>query len=527
MTETAASRTRWWALLVLAGGLSLIVLDGTIVGVALPTIISDLHLDLAQAEWVSSLYSVVFAALLLGAGRLGDRLGRRHLFVAGVVVFVAGSLLAAAAHSGGALIAARAVQGIGGAFVLPTSLATVNAVFREGRERAAAFGVWGAVMAGMAAVGPLLGGWLTSRFSWPWIFWVNLPLGALIIAGALLVVPSTRSDRAERGFDLIGLALSAAGFGVVVYGLIGGVRWGLLLLGLAIVAAFVAYERWRASRGVAVILGLGLFRLPTFAWGNLTAFAVAVGEFALVLVLPLYLVDVLGLGVMGAGWVLAAMALGAFASGAGARHLALRLTPPGVVVLGLVLELAGVIVTALVLGPATSPWLVAATLVVYGVGLGLASAQLTSTVLAGVPTASSGQGSATQSTVRQLGSALGTAVAGATLAAALRWLLPAKLAAAGVAGAQADGLVESTVSSVGGVIVAMRERVAAGQGGPQGADVVQALSQGFAQASSVALAAAAVFLAAGLLGAIQVARVSRARATDPVAVTVPAPASLG
>ncbi len=152
---------RWLGLAVLAAGLSMIVLDGTIVGVVLPTIIADLGLDLTDAQWVTSLYAMVFAALLLTFGRVADRVGRRTVFVAGIVVFVAASVTAGLAADGAALIASRAVQGVGGAMILPTTLSTMNATF-HGEDRARAFGVWGAVMAGLAAIGPLLGGWLTT-----------------------------------------------------------------------------------------------------------------------------------------------------------------------------------------------------------------------------------------------------------------------------------------------------------------------------------------------------------------------------
>lgn len=424
----------------LATALSMIVLDGTIVGVSLPVIVRDLHLDLSDAQWVNSIYAVVFAALLLSAGRLGDAIGRRRVLVVGVLVFVGGSLLAAQSSSSSSLIWARVVQGIGGACVLPSTLSTVNATFR-GKDRATAFGVWGAVISGAAAVGPLLGGWLTTSFSWPWIFIINVPIGLLVVIGALLFVDDTKHADGKPGVDVDGLQLSALGFGLLVFGFIEGsalgwwtplaplrilgLTWPVtapvspvpisIALGVIFLVLFVVWERHRTRVRRSQLLDLVLFRHRTFAWGNVTAGTVAIGEFALVFVLPLYLVNVLHLNTMGAGWVLAAMAFGAFFAGAQARHLAARFGAPKVVLLGLGLEVLGVLLVALVLGVSTSPWLIAALLAVYGVGLGLASAQLTSTVLRDVPEAESGQGSATQSTVRQVGSALGSAVAGAVL----------------------------------------------------------------------------------------------------------------
>lgn len=525
--EAPSDRRRWKALGFLAFGLSMIVLDGTIVGIALPAIIADLHLDLTDAQWVNSVYAVVFAALLLVAGRLGDRQGRRTLFVAGVVIFAAASVTAALAGSAGALIASRALQGVGGALVLPSSLATVNATFR-GKDRAAAFGVWGAVMAGAAAVGPLLGGWLTSAFDWRWIFVVNVPIALVVVYGALRFADDTRAHIDAPGLDVDGLLTSALGFGLLVFGLIegsalgwwnrtsefrlGGWTWpwtispapvaiaaGLLFLGL-----FVAWEKHREGNGRSAILDLRLFALPTFGWGNLTAGAVAVGEFALVFALPLYLVNVLGLDILHAGIVLAVMALGAFVAGAQARHLAARLQPQGVVVLGLALEVVGVVALAALLGPDTSPVLISVLLLVYGLGLGLASAQLTSIVLADVPADRSGTGSATQSTVRQVGSALGSAIAGSVLATRLAVDIPAALAAQGLPAPQVDRLSRATIDSAGGAIAAFRGQAAAGALGPGGNGIVDALAGGFAHSTTWAVASAGAFLALGLLGALRV-----------------------
>jgi predicted MFS family arabinose efflux permease len=275
----------------------------------------------------------------------------------------------------------------------------------------------------------------------------------------------------------------------------------MFALAVVAIAGLIAWEARRARLRRFALLRLDLFRVPTFTWGNTAAGSVAVGEFAVMFVLPLVLVNALGLSLMAAGWVLAAMALGAFAAGASARHLSARLGAPSVVVLGLVLEVLGAVSLVLILRPATPGWAVAAVLVVYGIGLGLASAQLTSTVLRDVPTVASGQASATQSMVRQLGTALGTALSGAALSAALALTLPRTLDAVGITGTQASHLEDAVRSTAGSMIATMR-----GQGDP---DAVSALSAGFIDAGRVALLVAVVFLVLGLAASLRVRFVAR------------------
>ncbi|MDN5559309.1 MAG: MFS transporter [Ruaniaceae bacterium] len=534
--ESAPTRRQWLGLAVLSIGLGLIVLDGTIVGVALPAIIGDLNLDLTDAQWVNSLYAVLLAALLLSTGNLADQWGRKRLFLAGIVVFMGGSLLAAASTTAGLLIGARAVQALGAAFIMPSTLSTVNAVFR-GKYRAAAFGVWGAVISGAAAIGPLAGGALTQWTTWHWIFLVYHPLGALVFIAAVFTVPETRSKKTRPGVDVDGALLSAIGFGALVFAVIEGPDLGWwapkgdftafgwtwpadaaisvvpVAFGIAAIAIvlFVIWERHREKVQRAALLDLSLFTFPTFSWGNLTAAMVAVGEFALLFVLPLYLINALGLDVMGAGLVLAAMAVGAFLSGAAARHLAARFGSPGTVLIGLGLEVAGVIVLALIIQGTTPGWLIAIPLTFYGLGLGLASAQLTGTVLRDVPVGISGQASATQSTVRQIGSALGTAFAGAALSVSLALTLPASLTAAGFTGEAADQLAEATRLSAGTTITQLRVQGDASALGDQTATAVDALAQGFAGATRWSMLVAGAFLLLGLLGAIRLRRAARAQ----------------
>ncbi|NRI69343.1 MFS transporter [Rhodococcus sp. MS16] len=534
--DKSAVKNKWAALIVLVGGLAMIVIDGTIVGVALPVLVDDLKLNFDDAQWVNSLYSVIFAALLLTAGRLGDRLGRRRLYVVGIAIFVVGSLLASTADGATSLIVARAIQGVGGACVLPATLSSMNSIFR-GKDRAVAFGVWGAVIAGVAAIGPLLGGWITTYFTWPWIFVINVPIGIALMIATYMVVPETRAGVVEPGLDVLGLFLSAFGFGALIFALIEGgtlgwwtqkadlhlfgITWSadaplsvvptIGTIGILLLLGFVLWERHRGRIHRSAILDMNLFFTPTFSWGNVTAMTVAIAEFGLLFVLPLYLVNALGLSTMGAGFVLAAMAGGAFISGSLARHLTALIGAPRTVILGLLLEVVGVVVVAVFVSSTVAPWLLALLLVVYGTGLGLASAQLTGITLADIPTEESGQGSATQSTVRQLGSAIGSAVVGAVLAFGLSRNLPGTLESGGVPSSEAIQLSDATRESAGSSIGVLREQGTHGQLGEAGPDVVRLLSDGFAEATRYSLYVSAAFLVLGLIGAFRVQASARLR----------------
>lgn len=539
MTETGPEvpelgRKKWIALGVLALGLSMVVLDGTIVAVSLPVIIDDLNLNFTQAQWITSIYAVVLAALLITSGRLGDRLGRRNIFAVGVLIFLAGSVLSAVATSAWPLILGRVVQGIGAAGVMPGTLAAMNAIFR-GRDRIIAFAVWGSVISGVAAIGPLVGGWLTTYYTWPWIFLVNIPLGVVVLIGLVLFVPETRMGKAAPGLDVDGFLLSAAGFALLVFALIEGQTYGwwkplrefplagwtwpdtapispipvLLALGLLALVLFLRWEKHRMLIGRSALLDPALFNIPSFRWGNITAFLVALGEFGLLFVLPLFMVNVLGLSTLGAGYVLAAMAVGAFLAAGVAEGLVRKYGPVRVVQLGLAFEAVAVAAAALFVTPHISGWWLAVLLVGYGIGLGMASAQLTGTVLADVPPQQSGQGSATQSTVRQVGSAMGTAVLGALLSAALGQDLAKRLAEVpDLPQKAADAAETATRESAGGAIAGLRAHDGT-------AAVVDALSRGFTDATRTTLLAAAVFLLIGLAAATRIPNKGVAAAEKP------------
>lgn len=528
--DAPAHRNPWAALALLSLGVAMIIIDGTVVNVALPTIISDLDLSFSDAEWINTIYALVFAALLINFGRMADVAGRKKLFLVGIVVFVGASLLAGRAGSGGGLIVARLFQGVGAAIILPTTLSAVNSLF-VGRARAVAFAVWGSVIGGMAAVGPLLGGWLTTDHSWRWIFWINLPLGVVVLVLSLFLVPETTDPAARRGTDLAGSVLIGLGLAALVFGLIegqrygwwapteaftlGGLTWGdgapvsvvpvAFLVAVASLTAFVLVERSRNRAGRIVVLDLDLFRLRSFRWGNLTALIVSLGEFGIVFVLPLYLQNVLGLSPIESGAYLACIAVGAFVATPAVAKLAERFGSRFVVLVGMTLEALSVAGIAVVVSPTTGTEIIPL-LVTYGVGVGFATAQLTGAILAEVPVAESGQGSGTQSTSRQIGSALGIAVLGAVLAVSLGTITEDKVAAVpGVTAAQAEQVGTAVRSSGGVALDEIRNRPGAEQ-------VVTAADEAFVDAMKRTVGLAALFIVFGLIAAT---RLPPGRLPDP------------
>jgi EmrB/QacA subfamily drug resistance transporter len=437
----SGNRNRWIGLGMLSLGVSMIIVDVSIVNVAIPVIIEDLGIDFTAAEWVNTIYSLVFAALLVTLGRLGDLVGRRKLFLGGLVVFAGASLFAGLAPTGGLLIVARLLQGIGGASILPATLSLVTSEFR-GKERGIAFGIWGSVIGGMAALGPLIGGWLTTNASWRWAFLINLPVGAIAFTGTLYYLNESRDEHAQRRFDILGAVLSTIGFGGLVFGLIEGYKYGwwgqseafsvlgftwpqdwpvsvvpvAFALSVLSLAVFVVYEIGKERRGdMSGAFQFSLFRYPGFRWGNLAVTIVSLGEFGLLFVVPLFLQGVLGYSAFDTGLVLLGLAAGAFVAGPSAGILASRIGPKWVVTAGMALEAAGIFWIGTTFGPDLSGWDLVPALAVYGVGVGLATAQLTNVALAQIPPDRSGVASGGTTTLRQVGTALGIAVLGTVL----------------------------------------------------------------------------------------------------------------
>lgn len=455
-------RRHWFAMGTLALGVSLVIMDATIVNVALPVVIEDLGLDSSGAQWMNAIYSLVFASLMLTVGRFGDLYGRKRLFAVGLVLFMAASLFAGAAVSPAMLIASRLVQGLGAAMVLPSTLSTLNAMF-QGRARGIAFAIWGSTIGGMAAVGPLLGGWLATDVSWRWAFWLNIPFGLLALLGIARYIDETRDTTLRRGADVPGVLLSSLGLGGIVFGLIEGEYYGwwqqasgapspvpfALVVGVTLVAAFVVVERRRVLAGTVALVDLGLLRIRSFRFGIIAALIVALGEFGLLFTLPLLLQGALGYSALGTGFLVLWLAVGTFLVSGATPQLTARIGQRSVVRVGLALETVAIAGLAVTLSTAVTGVVIAAWLFVYGVGVGMATAQLTSVILVEVPLAESGQASGFQTTVRQLGSALGVALLGGLLVANVTSQTTERLADSGLTPAQREQVVSVVHGTAG------------------------------------------------------------------------------
>ncbi len=510
----ASEKSRWAGLVFISVAVALIIVDSTIVNVAIPSIVDELGISSTEVQWVQETYTLVFASLLLVFGTLADRFGRRRLLLIGVAIFAVSSVAAALSADGTLLIASRLVQGIGGAMVLPSSLSIINATFR-GRERAIAFAVWGSTIGGMVAVGPLLGGWLTTYFSWRWAFGINVPLGIIIIIGIVAFALESREESDTRRIDVVGAALSVVLFASLVFGLIEGRTYGWLLsdtppdfwtwdvspipfaflITLLSLIGFILWGLRRQRRGESTMLAFGLLRIPSFRNGNIAALIVSLGEFGIILSLPLWLQNVLGYDALQTGFVILALAIGSFVASGFAGAFGNRIAPVLIVRVGILAEIAGLIIVALSISPAAEWWQVVPGLFVYGFGVGCATAQLTGVVLKDVPLDQSGQGSGTQSTARQVGSALGIAILGTILFTSLGSELGTKLESrTDIPAAVQQQIVDAVVDSSGTAIPGLDAQ------SPEAADDARVA---FSDATRYSAFSAAGFLALGFLATLR------------------------
>jgi EmrB/QacA subfamily drug resistance transporter len=404
---------KWWTLVAVCLGTFMLLLDITIVNVALPDIQRALHSSFADLQWVVDAYALTLAAFLLTAGSLADMYGRRLLYLIGLFIFTGASVLCGFAASTLMLQLSRGLQGVGGAIMFATSLALLADAFR-GKDRGTAFGVWGAVTGLAVAIGPLLGGLLTSGLSWRWIFFVNAPIGVIAVVISVLKVSESRSPRASRP-DWAGFVLFTAALAFLVYALIesnqrsftDGLVLGCLVASAVLLVAFVFVERSIAHP----MFDLSLFRLPTFAGGSVAAFGLSASIFAMLLYIVLYLQDILGYSPLGTGvrvmFLSGAILVASTVAGRLTSKVPIRLLiGPGLILVGVGLLLMRGL-------NAESGWThLIPGMIVGGLGVGLVNPPLASTAVGVVPPAQAGMASGINSTFRQVGIATGIALLG-------------------------------------------------------------------------------------------------------------------
>ncbi len=432
-------RRRWIALLILSLSLTLVIMDATIVNVAIPSIVADFDATFREVEWVNTIYSLVYAATLILWGKIGDQYGRRLLFLIGVVIFGLGSVLVGVSTSIEMLVAMRALQGVGAAILSPSTLSIVTTTFK-GKERGIAFGVWGATAGVAAALGPLLGGWVIDHASWRWAFYINIPIVVFAFIGSIWAIRESRDPTSRRYFDVPGTLLGGLGLGALVFGIIEGQAYGWwkpdapfkvlgwqwpsddisivpvsIALGIVLLAIFAWYELRLERRGREPLFEFGLLQFRSYKYGMITGLIVNLGEIGVLFAASLYLQGTKGLTAFETGQHLLPLAIMAFIGAPLAGAFSARIGPKWIVTTGMVIEVIALLMLGGIVDPGTSSTMIALILGLYGLGLGLAIAQLTSLVLYDIPGPKAGIASGGNSTIRQVGAALGIAIIGTVL----------------------------------------------------------------------------------------------------------------
>ena len=512
MDPDRAYQRRWWTLAVLCLSLLVIGLDNTILNVALPTLVRDLGANASQLQWIVDAYALVFASLLLTAGSLGDRYGRRKVLGAGLLVFGVGSVLSAFAGTPGALIGFRALMGIGGALIMPSTLSIVTNVFPP-QERARAIGIWAGFSGIGIAIGPVIGGWLLENFWWGSVFFINVPVIAVAVLTGLALIPESR-DPAATPLDPVGAVLSTLGLTALVYGLIEapshGWTNGTILASFAaavvLLGAFVAAE----LRARHPMMDVRLFENRRFTAASFGTALVFFALFGSLFFLSQYLQFVLGYGALEVGVRLVPVALALMIAAPLSARLTERLGTKIVVTGGLTLVTIGLLLLAT--ASTTSGYgLVVASLVILGFGMGNTMAPATEAIMGALPRERAGVGSAVSTTVRQVGGVLGVAVLGSLLSSVYGSRL------LGTIGDLPAGLRAAASDSVGAAV-----EIAARIGGVPGRALAAEAHSAFIHGMDVSLLAGA---GVALLGALIALLFLPARAAAPKSDDSEAPAS--
>jgi EmrB/QacA subfamily drug resistance transporter len=429
---------KWGSLLVLSLALAIIIIDTTLLNVSLETLIRELHTTLQSLQWVISAYSLTLAALTVTGGRLGDLFGRKRMFRLGAVLFAVGSFLASISNSVPTLIIGESIiEGIGAALMMPATASLLVAKYR-GHDRAIAFGIWGGVAAAASAVGPILGGFLTTHFSWRWGFRINVFVVAILLLGSVVIGDEPVTGR--KKVDGVGVLLSALGLFTIVFAIIEASSYGwvhaiqpfavagwqlplgglsitpfALLLGLLILAGFVLWERRVESRGGTPIVSPHLFRNTAFVSGASVIGIIMLGQNGLIFSLPVFLQSVRGLDPFRTGLTLLPMSILLFVTSPTAAALSKKIPPKRLVQIGLGINFCALLILRLAFGVEIPLIALIPGLALYGLGMGLVQSQINNLTLSAVPVSEAGEASGVTNTFRQIGLSLGAAIIGSVL----------------------------------------------------------------------------------------------------------------
>jgi EmrB/QacA subfamily drug resistance transporter len=452
--EQSAQKTgilKWVPLGIMGLAILIIVIDTTLLNVSLGTIIRELHTNINSLQWVITAYSLTLAALTITGGRLGDLYGRKKFFVLGAGIFAIGSFLASISHSVGMLLIGESiVEGIGAALMLPATASLLVSTY-QGRDRAIALGAWGGMAAVGSAIGPILGGYLTSHYSWRWGFRINIFIAALLILCAFLIKDAR--DREEKPtIDIVGVLLSAFGLLIGVFGIIEGSTYGwfkelkpfslggfqfpfgsvsvvpvAMVASLALLGAFVAWEFRMMRRLKTPLVSMKLFANKQFTSGATTTMMFSLGQVGMIFALPVYLQGVHGLDALHTGYAMIPMSIALFIAAPLSGRLSAKFKPKRITQVGFSLEIISLVLIGLGISTTAEVWHLAPGLAMYGFGAGLAIAQLSNLTLSAVSVNEAGEASGVNNTLRQVGSSLGSAVIGAVLLATMTSTLAKKV----------------------------------------------------------------------------------------------------
>ena len=508
-------RRRWWTLSVLCLTLVLVSVDNTILNVAIPTLARDLRASGSQLQWIVDSYVLVFAGLLLTAGSLGDKLGRRGALIVGMGIFGIGSVAASMAGTPGQLIAFRAVMGIGGAFIMPATLSILTNVFTDAKERAKAIAIWAGCSGLGVALGPVTGGWLLQHFSWGSVFLVNIPVLLLAIVGALIVVPTSKDPHSPK-LDVGGALLSMAGLAALLWALIEAPERGwtssttVAAFGAAVVV--LGIFGWWESRQAEPMLDLSLFKNPRFSAASGAVTMIFFALFGSLFIVTQYMQSVMGYSALQAGVRYLPLAGMLMLTSPISAKLAERVGTKIVVTIGLVgVSLGLLLMLRLETDSGYGPLLTGMLVLAFGMGMTMAPA--TESIMGSLPPEKAGVGSAVNDTTREVGGALGVAVLGSVLSS--------------IFGSRMDGAFGSVAvphdvrdvaeHSIGGAL-AVADRI----GGEMGATVAKAARTAFVAGFHTTSVVAAGFAAVGAVVALVFlpAKALGAKAADPAATTV-------